>query len=281
MKAGYIYIANRIKYLNEAITSSRSLKDHSNYPICLITNEELISRVTNNDLKNFDIIIKTSQLENKTYDSKIIGITHSPFEYTIFLDTDTFVCANIDNIFSLLDQFDIACTIEPSIHTSQFAEDKKELKFINLFPELNTGIIAFRKNTSTKYLFECWGKEYRKLKTYFDMPSFREAVLNCQNIKLAILPAEYNFHGFHSFALAYKEIKVIHGRFGERWDTLTLIAEDYEKMLQRAKKMNRIQGKRIFIPYIGFIPASYNLYRLKYKLKKLLGIKLTSKRNTY
>lgn len=33
---------------------------------------------------------------------------HSPFEHTIFLDTDTFVCGDFSELFDLLDHFDIA-----------------------------------------------------------------------------------------------------------------------------------------------------------------------------
>lgn len=279
-EAGYLYIANTMKYLKEAQTSSKSLKTHSHFQVCLLTTDALLSSGQIDGIL-FDKIIVLPEIEEMRYNSKITGIPLSPFKKTVYLDTDTFICANIDALFDLLDRFDIACTIDPTNHTSPFIEDKEKIKLINIFPEFHTGLIAYIKNKRTIELFTKWKIESYKMRTYYDMPSFREAILNSPEIKFTILPVEYNFHGFHSYAIAHNEIKVIHARFGERRDTLTLIAEGYEKMLQRAKNMNRIQGKRIYIPYIGFISASYNLYRLKYKLKKLLGIRLTSKRNTY
>lgn len=278
--AGYLYIANTQKYLKEATVSVKSLRSNTKFPICLITTKNLASSVMLAE-SLFDELIILPELEGLRYNSKIIGIPLSPFENTIFLDTDTFICSNIDGIFDILSHFDLACTIEQTMHTSQFSEDKEKLRFKEIFPELNTGLIAYIKNDKTKRLFNQWKLESEKMHTDFDMPPFREAVLNCPEIKFCILPAEFNFHGFNSYVIAFQEIKVIHGRFGERWNTLTLIAEDYERMLTRSKKMNRYKGKRIYIPYLGFVPASLNLYRLTYKFKKFLGIKLTSKRNTY
>src|SRR5690606_19787975 len=121
----------------------------------------------------FDEVIINEEINKYVYLSKIIGIQNSPFEMTIFLDSDTFVCADISPLFELLEMVDIATTQEKSYHTT----DKiSAIKFKNIIPEFNSGVIVLKKNNQTDKLLADWFKICVENKIGNDMPGLREAI---------------------------------------------------------------------------------------------------------
>ena len=117
MTKGFLYTANRQKFLNEALVSVRSLKRFNNEPVCVVCGPTLKN---NPDLEIFDKVIVVEEIEKYTYWAKIIGMENSPYDKTIFLDTDTFITDSLSEVFEVLDLVDIAATSEPSMHTTNF-----------------------------------------------------------------------------------------------------------------------------------------------------------------
>ena len=271
MNLGYLYVANKSKFIDEAIISSKSLRRFTNLPIAIVCTAELY-----NDKLDafFDKVVVNNTLNEYTYLSKIIGMQSSPFEGTVFLDSDTFVCSDISNLFDLMDLVDIATTSEVKIHT-------KELDFIkykNLIPEFNSGVIFFKKNSVIEKLLKDWLKICIDNKLQIDMPGLREAILaNFKNIKFVILPEEYNSHGYKSMLILNGEVKVIHERLGTQWNITTPYFLPFEKALIFSKKINKYHFKRLYIPYVGIIPYYYSPWNIVFKIKKMLGIKRISK----
>lgn len=277
MKEGFLYAAFGKRYLQEAETSARSLKRFTSLPVCLVTDKENYSN------EYFDQVIVEKEVND--FVSKITGIRRTPFERTVYLDSDTFICAPIDNLFQILDIFDMAMTIERYNHSYAFFQRYNsafQLRFENVLPEYHTGLIVYNNNECVKNLFADWLHIHHEMSIKADMPSFREAFIkNAITVRIAALPFEYNYFGTNSFGFAYNEIKVIHERLGERWNTLTTVMLPFEKMEKKASRMNKYHCKRIIIPYVGVIPYSFSPYRIKYKLKQLLGIKKTKKAETF
>ncbi len=277
MKEGFLYVAFGKRYLQEAEISARSLKRFTNLPICLITDEEGYSS------EYVDIVL--IEKGERDFVSKIIGMQRTPFERTVFLDCDTFICSSIDKLFEILQMFDMGMTIDTRTHSYGFLEHYNssfELKFENVLPEYNTGIIVYNNNKVVKKLFADWLEVHYEMNIKADMPSFREAFIkNALNVRIGPIPFEYNYFGTHSFGFAYTEIKVIHERLGERWNTLTTVMLPFEKMDKKARMMNKYHCKRIIVPYFGVIPYTVSPYRIKYKIKQLLGIKKTKKAETF
>jgi alpha-N-acetylglucosamine transferase len=271
MSSGYLYVANQRKFINEAIVSAQSVKQYSNLPIALVTTSELVDF----EIKSFfDQIVIVSELKEHTYLSKIIGVQNSPFENTIFLDSDTFVCSDISELFDLMKIVDIATTQEVKKHTHEFSG----MSFKNIFPEFNSGVIVFRKNEITTNVFKDWLQICIDLKIRIDMPGLREAILkNISQVKFSIIPEEYNSHGYKTMVILNGEVKVIHERLGESWKTITPFFESFEKMEKFAKKINLLHYKRLYVPYLGIIPYRYSPSNLIYKLKTILGVKRTPK----
>lgn len=271
LKAGYLYVANKKKFFEEAKVSAQSIRQFSSLPIALIASENSIDE----SVKDFfDIIIVVNELNEYTYLSKIIGLQNSPFDKTIFLDSDTFVCSDISELFILLDLVDIATTQESKKHTHSFPE----MKYKNIFPEFNSGVILFNKNESIQKLFQDWLEICKSLNIQIDMPGLREAIiLNFSSIKYSILPECYNSHGYKTMLMLEGEIKVIHERLGANWKTWTPFYMSFEKMSKFSKKINKYHYKRIYIPFLGLIPYYYSPSNILIKFKKMLGIKRTSK----
>jgi alpha-N-acetylglucosamine transferase len=271
MASGYLYVANKPKFIKEAIVSAKSVRQFSNLPIALIATQDLVNDIV---LSYFDQIVIVEDLNSYTYIAKIVGLLNSPFDQTIFLDSDTFVCSNIDELFGLLDLVDIATTQEAKKHTYVFPE----MKYKNIFPEFNSGVILFQKNEKILKLFNDWLAISINLHIQEDMPGLREAILkNFDTIKFSILPEEYNSHGYKSMLMLHGEVKVIHERLGSNWKTLTPFFMTFDKMNAFAKKINRIHYKRIYVPYIGLVPFNYSPANFILKFKKSIGIKRISK----
>ena len=110
MTSGYLYIAVGEMFRYEAERSSRSLKRFTQFPVCLITDDKNFSS------PQFDQIIYVEDI-GKSFEVKITGMQMSPYDKTVFLDSDVFVCDSIDDIFLVLDHFDMALALDQYGHS--------------------------------------------------------------------------------------------------------------------------------------------------------------------
>ena len=108
-------------------------------------------------------------MNNYTYLSKVVGLNFTPFEKTIFLDSDTFITDKITELFDLLDFVDLATTLEYKLHTT----GPHDFKYRNIFPELNSGVIVYKKNPITLKIFKDWLTICEKYNIINDMPGFK------------------------------------------------------------------------------------------------------------
>lgn len=272
MREGYLYVANQKKFIDEAMISSRSLRQFSELPIALVCTQDIASKEV---YAFFDEVIIHNEMKQYNYLAKVLGIQLSPFDRTIFLDTDTFICDDISPLFELMELVDIATSIEKSHHTT----DKiKNIRFKNIIPEFNSGVIVYRKNEITERLFKDWFQVCVDNKMGNDMPGLREAVIkNFKEVKFVILPEEYNSHGYKSMLQLNGKVKVIHERLGIKWNSITPFFLPFDKGAKFAKKINKKSFKRIYIPYIGIVPYNWSPVNILLKLKKMIGVKSVSK----
>ncbi len=274
---GFLYTAVGVKYLKEAEIAATSLRRFTSLPICMITDDNTYTHPV------FDQLIFVEPVE--TYANKILALSQTPFDKTIFLDSDTFVCAPIDNLFDALDIFDMAMTVDNFMHSYAFFLKHRpdfKLRYETVIPEYNTGVIAMTKNPATTKLLADWMRLHEEMNVKADMASFREAFIdNAHSVRIVPLPFEYNYHGTNSFGFLYNEVKVIHERLGEKWGTLTTMMLGFEKMDRLATKLNKYTIKRIVVPYFGVIPYTWSPYSIKKKIKRWFGVKHTKKAETF
>lgn len=165
MKCGVIYSCGGSNfYLKEAIASAKSVRKHTpNVGITLFHDYD--ANVLNAvDVGIFNHIEKISFPENlpphfkthmKNFLGKLCAILKTPYQKTLFLDTDTAVLKNLSEDFKILDNFDIA--IAPGPMTQPPIDSSDVIKEIpRCFPELNTGVIFYDNNNKTMKFLETW-----------------------------------------------------------------------------------------------------------------------------
>ena len=98
---GVIYIAyTKQIYIDEAIFSANSLKKHNpNLSVTIFTDYKLT-----NDCFDNVIIFPSDTFKFRCKQNFLID---SPYESTLYIDTDTFINDNIEDMFILLEKFDV------------------------------------------------------------------------------------------------------------------------------------------------------------------------------
>ena len=235
---GVIYIATGKKHVTEAFKSAVSLKNST--PI--ISTTLLTNKMPQASCFDNIIIINEPQY---SYIDKVQWMYSSPYIQTLYLDTDTYVCYDISELFDLLAVFDIGV-----VHASNRRSRASQYYMIDgvprSFTEMNTGVILFRKSPEMERLFSSWLSLYRRdLQRYsedlklndtplenrmllpHDQPSFREALYRSE-LRIATLSPEYNCR-FAYPVFASGTIKILHGRH----ENLSTIAESINKNIKR------------------------------------------------
>lgn len=201
--SGFIYIATGRRHLNEMLESVESLRRHMpGYPVILFTDQAGLPEGA------FDEIRPLLNPKHSFID-KIAPLCDSPFEKTVFLDTDTRICAPIQDLFELLDRFEIAVSHAPFRHDRAFTTP-------TCFAELNTGVIAYRSTPAVIELFRNWLITYEREvmetgKLDSDQPAFREAIYQSP-VALYVLPSEYNLRTVMPAAVGRCTVRILHGR---------------------------------------------------------------------
>ena len=185
---GVLYVATGLDYIKDAFKSARSVrKTNPLLPIHLF-----------GDFQNYNLSLDVNASPFTSWEnivdphprSKVDYISRTPFQETLFLDTDTRVLCDLTEAFDLLKQFDIALPHSPKreiVHKKKF----KMIEMPRAFPEFNSGIIFFRSTPKTAEVFVRWRQRFLEIRSKRDQPALRE-VLWSSDLRIATLPPEYN-----------------------------------------------------------------------------------------
>jgi hypothetical protein len=184
---GILYVATGQKYLDEAAHSARSVRRVSpELPLAIVCDG-----VPSEQL--FDVRLRMTRPEHSFID-KIGALARTPFERTLFLDTDTFAMRPLADIFELLQRFEIAAAAEPGRYLYEIEGVS------SAFPELNTGVLLYRRNEAVLDLIADWEQLYRDeiaskvaagVRPWHDQLSFTRAIYNSK-LSFFMLPPEFN-----------------------------------------------------------------------------------------
>jgi hypothetical protein len=199
MADGILYVALGERYVEAAVESARSVR--------AVMPDVRITIATGAPAPDgFDETIPLSEPDG--YRAKILGMLASPFDRTLFLDVDTYVAADVSELFSLLDAFDIAAAHAPVRATLPLDGVPDS------FPELNTGVLAFRRQGSVERLLLAWLDEYGRLlhlkPPSKDQLSFRRVMYSATDVRLAVLPPEFNLR-FRKAGYYNQRVRIVHG----------------------------------------------------------------------
>ena len=233
---GILYITSGQKYYNEAIRGiKRTKKVMPSVPIALCTDWEEKKKC-----EEIDYYIKLEQ-PSYSFADKVNNYYNTPFDKTIFLDTDTYLIDSIEVLFELLDRFDVVASHAP-------IEEDEIIKLPNAFAEMNSGVIAYKKNERAREMFEMYKSNYEECYRYYttkyndvppDQPSFRYAVYHT-DVQFCFLPHEYNCMVDFPCFLS-ERVHIIHGHYQE------------EIMDEKAELINKNIGLRLYSPEKGLI----------------------------
>lgn len=179
---GVVYVVSGAGFTRAAIASAESVKKQSpKLKVHLFTDQTNIESPWINSV---------APIENPHVRSKVDYIHQSPYDYTLFLDADTRVVDDISSLFEVLDRFDLA--IAHAQHRNHFPTRQKwttEIPYA--FPQMNSGVILFKRNKSTIQLLKDWQKAYHENGFWKDQVTLRELIWK-SDLRIHILPPEFN-----------------------------------------------------------------------------------------
>ena len=202
--AGILYVATGERHLSETQRSARSFHaTMPDVPVAVFTDDQPAARASG----CFDLVLEHPACQH-SYVDKLRPLVESPFERTLFLDTDTYSAAPCYEVFDLLDRFELAVAHAPlraHLHSPPGCPIS--------FPEVNTGVIAYRNTRGFQALVADWIAIFASQPPeYDDQPAFREA-LYASDVRFAVLTSEYNLRAcFPYFLGGNVEVKIIHAR---------------------------------------------------------------------
>jgi len=243
---GVIYVATGEQFVKEAIISAEQLK-------CMMpdVNITLFSDL-HSDSSVFDSII---DVKNPTYSflDKVKSLQRSPYEKTLYIDTDIYVNEPVYELFDILDHFDMAAALDahqqPVIPNDEYAAPEIYGEY-HPVPEFNCGLISFRNTANVMDCFERWESKYDTSTDWADQPSLIHAFQH-SNVSFCPLPRRYNYiPGLRNNVSGI--VKIFHNRL---YAGMSLGYKDVppEQLHQLIERVNYTSEARVTYPYRGEI----------------------------
>lgn len=203
---GVVYVATGDPYVAEARQSALTVAEWMpDVEICLMTDGKPAGDW-------FDSVV---ELPDPRYDfgDQVYHLDRSPYEKTIFLDSDIYLTDSIADVFDLLDTFDVAASQNEVNYSSERLDESVFDHVPPAFPEYNTGVVAYRQSERVDALFERWQVYYERVLEagqIHNQAAFRHALYD-SDVRLATLPDEYNCI-FRRPGSVNGRVRVLHGR---------------------------------------------------------------------
>ena len=243
---GVLYVALGAEFVREAALSATSVKrQHPGLHITLYTD-------TPTAAGPFDAVTPIDpapQTLAERKQARLALLTKSPYPRTLALDTDTYICGDILDLFDLLDSFDLAFRHATAHHYRQ------ELPFLGdtmehmpaFFPQPSVGVLLFRKSPAVDAFLRRWLELFQRDQakavsagsslTIGDQGSCREALYD-SDLRVWVVPTEYNCM-FNRPGYLFGPVRILHGRH-----------RDLEAV---AAFMNRHAAPRVYLRLYGHV----------------------------
>jgi hypothetical protein len=239
---GVLYVATGERYVREAAESLRSLwRHHPSMPVTVYIDEPSrdVARgwqVQDAPRKDLLEIVEHPSPTYSWADKPTALSDRGSGERILFLDTDTRICGTVTELFEILDAFDLAAAHAPVRVGRQPSALANRAPAA--FPELNTGVIAYRRTATIRRFLDRW-RELHAV-ALGDQATFRVALYE-SDVRFTVLPPEYNCR-FTFPTYLHGPVRILHGR-----------GADLEEV-ERA--VNGARGARVFVPGVGVLPSS-------------------------
>lgn len=178
---GIVYIATGAAYSAATVEAAESARRHNpNLPLHFFTDQPIEAPV-------FD---RVERIDNPHYRSKVEYLWRSPFERTLYLDSDTRVAGDLSEMFRLLDRFDLAVAHVRNRHYEKRLRNWK-VEVPKSFPQHNCGVLLYRRTPAVTTFLKDWQQAYAEAGFKPDQITFRELLWR-SSLNYYVLPPEYN-----------------------------------------------------------------------------------------
>ena len=209
MSNGIVMCATGRKFLDEARVAVRQIRRvYPEVAIRVFTDDPAAA----DDLHGAEVAVVPHPRYGNS--DKFHALANTPFARTLYLDTDVHVRGGLEELFTLLERFDVLACYD----AARFQYPDYELAIGSAAePQLNGGVLALR---DARGFAQAWRTEYDRFvewleanvaedgRLYWDQVALRAAVLRTGQ-RLHILPPEYNMRPNQVVALPPK---IVHNR---------------------------------------------------------------------
>lgn len=121
---------------------------------------------------------------------KVDYISQTPYKHTLYLDSDVRVTGSLDDLFQILDHFELAAAqVRYRAHPNRNKIWRASIPAA--FPQANCGVLLFAKTPAVLKLFADWGHAMLNSGFKREQVPFRE-LLWLSDLKFTWLAPEYN-----------------------------------------------------------------------------------------
>lgn len=212
---GVIYACSHDTWLGETIRSALSVKK-------VMPDLERRLYITENLLSDYKQILESAF-------TKVIPLQHTIFRHrprldacientldrAIFIDSDTLILQPLDDLFQVLDDFDIALCLAPQLHHSNAIDGDlhSHLPLVSMaLAEFNAGLIVANNTAKFRTFIRSWMQLFKiclDQKYAMDQVALRVALAKSE-LRIATLPNNYNFRVNVPQSVAGM-VKILHG----------------------------------------------------------------------
>lgn len=198
---GVIYCATGSSYVREAVDSIQSLREvEPGSQVVVFTDSPGAAHLAGIFGETIDL--RLIDCPSYSWDDKLGAIAESPFERTVFLDTDTYVVRPfLNEMEKALEHFELL-----ALPGMGFNLEWENREYSDCLSQMNTGVIVYKRCTATEGMFRLWRKLREAKPESHDQPTFREAIV-LSGVRFAPLRVEYNYQGN---AFTFGEIRIVH-----------------------------------------------------------------------
>lgn len=281
---GIIYLAFGRPYLAMALVSFHSVrKTNPKMPVCILTN--VCDKIDKIDgwIEGFDVwkYMEMNTSDNRKIKTQLYKFT--PFEKTLYLDSDTIVVGDLSKTTLFLDYFDLCLKLNGGEQTKAGRTDIKVLNekaTINELPHWNGGVVFFKKDVKVNNFFNLWYEFYEMHENKYDQISLVEALFR-SDCRVLSLDSRWNYKRKNIAIPIKKNVKILHyvtdmtSRSTPKIDyrIIKQILEESKKIPGGEKQENYSEIKAFF-KKINDFRSKGNLFNiLKKKLSKKLNLK--------
>ncbi|NSW52383.1 MAG: hypothetical protein HPY85_07755 [Anaerolineae bacterium] len=185
---GIVYVATGKKYIDAAAKSAVSVRKHmSGIPIHLFADWRQQGFRFDESPHPFTTV---GEIIDPHPRSKVDYLAQTPFDWTLYLDSDTALNADISEMFRLLERFDLAMA-HAHRRNSAVRQRTWRIELPYAFPQFNSGVFLYRKTPDMLHFLESWGEAFQQAGFPQDQITLRE-LLWLSDLRIATLPPEYN-----------------------------------------------------------------------------------------